>query len=1125
MSEEQNNIVTFTPVFHFDDGGEHEIRETIAQAVEQANIATTNANTAAENCRGTIGDDFSPLVHYAGGSYVWYDNVLYMFTSPHFGAWTGEDVTPGKIANDLTAFKNQTSGTLENLNTRVTRAETDIVATSIINTAGPAASVSFQDGSNRGSLKAVVKISPTQTGSGTPSLDNVRPIVTISSVGITIKPDPSETGATTTIALEQNVAGGTITVNRDGTGELEVTHFYSVLDGTENWAIQQGQNGNPNYLRATKDGNDNRYPAVTSTSTAKFTASVTALPTSNNDTVGMYMYTSSGNTYPYVYARLADMTNVTAESWKTQLAELNTANTPMAVVYKLATPQTYPLTATQIKTLLGANFISTNVGVISVEYSADPKYYTDELNYGLCATTDISDSFIDGKYFDLSGPVGSTVNVLAIDSNYCRTQVACKAGDQFTLTASTEQEDGAIIWAFTDEDRTILSKAAVGANANNLVLTAEQDGYFYANALVSSTHSLLIYTIHPVAEEVQSLTALSTATTNALSKRSALNYGAATTIEEETDYDELTTPGNYKCTSQEHASTMIHGPGNASHRLFVYETTSGNLVQIAFVNVSSGVQIKYRSKASNASTWTPSESWHSVVNQKKLDALEASLTGGDIPDYYYDNGYLNDRISEIISKRNTYGTRSPACKQLIESIFITDPHFYRNTVATSDNGLQSVKLIKNIIDKTNIDHVVCGGDMTNGDTMTNAQCRTLFSAIREHMAPIWNDTFMCVGNHEWNNPSASAAQEVNQTNFIQIFNGFISDKTKCYTEYETDLCCYCVDDAVNKLRTYYLGCTRGGTMTYGSFKWFFNSVINTPEGYSILVYSHIALKRENGVAVWIDQSFEPFVNLLNAAKNGLYFAYNWKNTSWTGTHDFKNDTYDVVGIISGHIHLDLSKYTTEAMLANFENGSLLEWYPITSYVVGDIVKRTTVDGEITTATEYKCIEANTDVSFNADHWDKVLSISTGKTWAEWAANTTYAVGARIKVTNGSTITYYVCNYANTDSVFNSNHWDVYAFKSFPVISTTCDRSALSTSSDLLKAARVKGTISEQAFDVVQIDMTNRTIDMTRIGGSTVGSAYDPVTGKIYDAEVGTGTEYDATEWVLATTHKDRSYTF
>ena len=302
MSEEQTNIVTFTPVFHFDDGGEHEIKETIDEAVRNANIATTNANTAAANCRGTIGDDFSPLVHYAGGSYVWYDNVLYQFTSPHFGAWTGEDVTPGKIANDLTAFENQTSGTLENLNTRVTRAETDIVATSIINTVGPSEEVFFLDGSNRGSMKVVVTITPTQSGSGDPSLDNVRPILTTSSVGITVKPDSQEEGVTTTVALEQNVAGGVLTINRDGTGELEITHHYAIIDGTEDWTIQNGKNGNPNYLRATKDGNDSRYPGVTSAANAKFSASVTALPISNNDNVGMYMYTASGNSYPYRYS-------------------------------------------------------------------------------------------------------------------------------------------------------------------------------------------------------------------------------------------------------------------------------------------------------------------------------------------------------------------------------------------------------------------------------------------------------------------------------------------------------------------------------------------------------------------------------------------------------------------------------------------------------------------------------------------------------------------------------------------------------------------------------------------------------------------------------------------------------
>jgi len=47
------------------------------------------------------------------------------------------------------------------------------------------------------------------------------------------------------------------------------------------------------------------------------------------------------------------------------------------IVYPLATPITYTLTASQIRTLLGQNNIWADAGPISVEYTADTKMYID----------------------------------------------------------------------------------------------------------------------------------------------------------------------------------------------------------------------------------------------------------------------------------------------------------------------------------------------------------------------------------------------------------------------------------------------------------------------------------------------------------------------------------------------------------------------------------------------------------------------------------------------------------------------------------------------------------------------------------------------------------------------------
>ena len=54
-----------------------------------------------------------------------------------------------------------------------------------------------------------------------------------------------------------------------------------------------------------------------------------------------------------------------------------TPTTGAQVVYKLATPQTYQLTPTEVTTLLGQNNIWADCGPSTVEYQADTKLYID----------------------------------------------------------------------------------------------------------------------------------------------------------------------------------------------------------------------------------------------------------------------------------------------------------------------------------------------------------------------------------------------------------------------------------------------------------------------------------------------------------------------------------------------------------------------------------------------------------------------------------------------------------------------------------------------------------------------------------------------------------------------------
>lgn len=48
-----------------------------------------------------IAPEFNPTANYAIGRYVWYNNILYRFTTAHSGAWTENDATHVRLTTDL----------------------------------------------------------------------------------------------------------------------------------------------------------------------------------------------------------------------------------------------------------------------------------------------------------------------------------------------------------------------------------------------------------------------------------------------------------------------------------------------------------------------------------------------------------------------------------------------------------------------------------------------------------------------------------------------------------------------------------------------------------------------------------------------------------------------------------------------------------------------------------------------------------------------------------------------------------------------------------------------------------------------------------------------------------------
>lgn len=139
--------------------------------------------------------------------------------------------------------------------------------------------------------------------------------------------------------------------------------------------------------------------------------------------------------------------------------------------------------------------------------------------------------------------------------------------------------------------------------------------------------------------------------------------------------------------------------------------------------------------------------------------------------------------------------------------------------------------------------------------------------------------------------------------------------------------------------------------------------------------------------------------------------------------------------------------------------------------------------------------------------------------------------------NGSSQTSNYSNFNATIACVLSGHCHqdghLITNTGIPIIATVCDMAArpAKTRNGLI---RKLGTIGEQAFDVVQLDLENRKIYLTRIGGSYLGARYDVENDAIideadYDADTDTiapdAIRYDANSWVIYSPYKDRVFSY
>ena len=215
------------------------------------------------------------------------------------------------------------------------------------------------------------------------------------------------------------VYGCKLTVNEDGTGELVVDRVCQTYNGTENITY----NATYRYMSIPAS-----YPHTIPQTPVGFLSSMYIF--TNNYIVPRLALSNGANMF-WLWLDPADQYYGDANAFKTMLASCYEAGNPLQILYYLATPLTYTLTAEQISgiltTLKDTNNVWSDAGQVELSYWTHTpstvkttlvrrNYSPNGASWSDTSAINLSaGDFIEAK-IDLNGCTGSSENILSIGS-------------------------------------------------------------------------------------------------------------------------------------------------------------------------------------------------------------------------------------------------------------------------------------------------------------------------------------------------------------------------------------------------------------------------------------------------------------------------------------------------------------------------------------------------------------------------------------------------------------------------------------------------------------------------------------------------------------------------------------
>ena len=338
-------------------------------------------------------------------------------------------------------------------------------------------------------------------------------------------------------------------------------------------------------------------------------------------------------------------------------------------------------------------------------------------------------------------------------------------------------------------------------------------------------------------------------------------------------------------------------------KLYKYYGADGEFKEVELSVPYNAEKLYFWSYSNEGSVITNANCAKSVMISvmEEVNDIKEKTLGNPLPDYYYEDNWLSNKVSEIREKT-----------AMLEGVvfgFITDLHF-------KSNSLNSKYLLNEVFRNTSINFAIAGGDYPANDGSIidlKESGNILLDYIR------YNDDKILPmhGNHDFSATDTSGQ--------ISISNKFAYDyiirpveekihsengKMYWYKDIENQkIRLICLDGWENYPPESNANNTIGAWISQEQYDWFIN-LLNNSNGYSVIIFSHSPL---NSSMTGYVGTHLPLHNLLKAFKERTTYSFNRTGTLYDGeVHSisfnayFTNCTGDLVCVINGHAHVDES---------------------------------------------------------------------------------------------------------------------------------------------------------------------------------------------------------------------------